>query len=133
MEQDGIVSVWAGFFEDEASLMAYAAEEGYDSEGNKKISPFNQDFFGGNTLWPFDPDFWERNLVEPTMDVEALVERFSEGTAIGPELKKIFPKGLDRDYNAAILVYNYKYDPKESKSNPDAPVTFLGVVPCDLG
>ena len=98
MEQDGIVSVWAGFFEDEASLMAYAAEEGYDSEGNKKISPFNQDFFGGNTLWPFDPDFWERNLVEPTMDVEALVERFSEGTAIGPELKKIFPKGLDRDY-----------------------------------
>ena len=47
MEQDGIVSVWAGFFEDEASLMAYAAEEGYDSEGNKKISPFNQDFFGG--------------------------------------------------------------------------------------
>lgn len=62
MEQDGIVSVWAGFFEDEASLMAYAAEEGYDSEGNKKISPFNQDFsvvtrFGlltlifGNEIW----------------------------------------------------------------------------------
>ena len=42
MEQDGIVSVWAGFFEDEASLMAFAAEEGYVSEGNKNVSLYNQ-------------------------------------------------------------------------------------------
>ena len=44
MEQEGIVSVWAGFFENEKALMTYAAEEGYDNEGNEKISPFNQDF-----------------------------------------------------------------------------------------
>ncbi len=37
--------------------MAYAAEEGYDSEEKPKISPFNQDFFGGKHLWSFDPDF----------------------------------------------------------------------------
>ena len=133
MEQEGIVSVWAGFFENEKALMTYAAEEGYDNEGNEKISPFNQDFFGGDALWPGEPEFWERGMVEPTTDGNELVKRFSEGTAIGPELKKLFPKGLDRAYNAAILIYDYQYDPRESKSNPDAPVTFLGAVPCDLG
>lgn len=28
MEQEGIVSVWVGFFENKDILMAYAAEEG---------------------------------------------------------------------------------------------------------
>ncbi len=133
MEQEGMVSVWAGFFKNEEALMDYAAEEGYDSEGIPAISAFNQDFFGGEDLWPFDPDFWERDMVETTTDVEALVEPFSEGTSIGPELKKLFPDGLSKAYNAAILVYNYQYDPTESRPNPHAPVTFLGTVPCDLG
>ena len=83
MEQEGIVSVWVGFFENEDLLMAYAAEEGYDSEDNPQISPFNRDFFGGEGLWPFDPDFWERDLVDTTTDVAALVEPFSEGVTIG--------------------------------------------------
>ena len=132
MEQEGIVSVWVGFFENEDILMAYAAEEGYDSEGKPEISPFNQDFFGGEDLWPFDPDFWERALVETTSDVEALVEPFSEGVTIGEGLKELFPQGLEKPCNAAILVYNYEYDPEESVPNPNAPVTFLGAVPYDL-
>ena len=132
MEQEGIVSVWAGFFENEDILMAYAAEEGYDSEGTPEISPFNQDFFGGEDLWPFDPDFWEQALVKTTTDVKALVEPFSEGLIIGEKLKELFPQGLEKPCNAAILVYNYKYDPEESAPNPNAPVTFLGAVPYDL-
>ena len=129
MEQEGMVSVWAGFFENEEALWAYAAEEGYDEEENPKISPFNRDFFGGEDLWPFDPDFWERDMVAPTTDVEALVEPFSEGTAIGPALKELFPHGLDRPCNAAILVYNYLYEGESP--NPGAPVQFLGAVPYD--
>lgn len=133
MEQEGIVSVWAGFFESEDLLMAYAAEEGYDSEWNPEISQFNRDFFGGDDLWPFDPDFWERALVETTTNAELLVEPFSEGPAIGEELKKLFPNGLEKPCNAAILVYNYRYDPeKGSAPVSHAPVTFLGAVPCDL-
>ncbi|NCE65722.1 hypothetical protein D1159_14355 [Pseudoflavonifractor sp. 524-17] len=131
MEEEGVVSIWAGVFETEEALMAYAAEEGYDCEGNEIISPFNRDFFGGEDLWPFDPDFWERALVAPTPDPEALVRPFSEGTAIGPALKKIFPQGLEKAYNAAILVYNYQYG-SESACHPNAPVTFLGAVPCPL-
>ena len=131
MEQEGIVSVWVGFFENEDILMSYAAEEGYDSEGKPEISPFNQDFFGGEDLWPFDPDFWERALVKTTTDVEALVEPFSGGVTIGEGLKKLFPQGLEKPCNAVILVYNYEYDPEESAPNPNAPVTFLGAVPYD--
>lgn len=126
MEQEGMVSVWAGFFKDEDALMDYAAEEGYDETGNPEISPFNQDFFGGEALWPFDPDFWERSLVEAATDVEALVSPFSEGLTIGAALKKCLPQGLEKPCNGAILAYNYKYDPEESA--PHAPATFLGLV-----
>lgn len=132
MEQEGMVSVWAGMFETEEALMAYAAEEGFDREGNALISPFNRDFFGGSDVWPFDPDFWERDIVEPTSDPEALVCPFSEGTAIGPALKELFPQGLERACNAAILVYDFQYDESEYAPNPNAPVRFLAAVPCVL-
>lgn len=79
MEEEGVVSIWAGVFETE----------------------------------------------------EALVRPFSEGTTIGPALKKIFPQSLEKAYNAAILVYNYQYG-SESACHPNAPVTFLGAVPCPL-
>ena len=131
MEQQGIVSVWAGFFETEKMLMEYASEEGYDKAWNPIVSSFNQDFFGGDCVWPFDPDFWERALVAPTSDPEALVYRFSEGTTIGPALKNLFPRGLGKEYNAAILVYNYRYVCEENSYNPNAPVTFLAAVPYD--
>ena len=64
--------------------------------------------------------------------METLVEPFSEGVTIGEGLKGFFPQGLEKPCNAAILVYNYKYDPEESNPNPNAPVIFLGSVPCDL-
>lgn len=128
-EQEGIVSVWAGVFETDEDLMAYASEEGYDDEEKMIISPFNHDFFGGNTVWPFDPDFWERDLVDFTADPETLVLPFSKGEIIGPSLKKCFPNGLAKAYNAVILVYNYQYDLNISTCSPNAPVTFLASVP----
>ena len=129
MEQEGMVSVWAGIFETEEDLMAYASEEGYDSEENMEISPFNQDFFGGNEVWPFDPDFWERDLIESTEDPEELVLPFSYGESFGPALKECFPNGLEKAYNAVILVYDYEYEYDKNICNPNAPVTFLASVP----
>ena len=126
MEQEGIVSVWAGVFETDEALSEY-----FDNMSD--IPPFSQDFFGGCDIYPFDIDFSERSVHEFTTDPEVLVYHYSEGTAICPELKKLFPQGLEKPYNAAILLYNYKYDPEEEIiPNPNAPVTFLGAVPCDL-
>ena len=127
MEQEGIVSVWAGVFETDKALREY-----FDYMDERDIPPFSQDFFDGCDIYPFDIDFSERSVHEFTSDPEALVCHYSEGTAIGPELKKLFPHGLKKPCNAAILVYNYEYDPEESAPNPNAPVTFLGAVPCDL-
>lgn len=127
MEQEGIVSVWAGVFETDKALREY-----FDYMAERDIPPFSQDFFEGCDIYPFDIDFSERSVHEFTSDPEALVCHYSEGTAIGSELKKLFPHGLKKPCNAAILVYNYEYDPEESAPNPNAPVTFLGAVPCDL-
>lgn len=86
----------------------------------------------GVTSYPFDPDFSERSVHEFTADPEALVRLYSESTDIGPELKKLFRQGLEKPCNAAILIYDYKYSPEASTPNPNAPVTFLGAVSCDL-
>lgn len=126
MEKEGIVSVWAGLFENENALMEYAAEDYYDDEWNEVVSPFNQDFFDGE-IWPFDPDFWERGFREATADPETLVYHFSEGLTIGEELRRLFPEGLGNACNAAILVYNYQYD--GAAEVPGAPVKFLAAVP----
>ena len=90
MERDGIVSVWAGIFETDKALMEYANEMNisFDSEGAETVSSFSRDFFDGTDAWPFDTDFWERSLHEFTDDPEVLVLPFSEGTAIGPALKR---------------------------------------------
>ncbi len=127
MEMEGIVSVWAGVFETDKALKEY-----FDDMPGRDIPPFSRDFFDGCDIYPFDTDFSERSVHEFTLDPEALVCHYSEGTAIGPELKKLFPQGLEKPCNAAILVYNYKYDPEENTPTPNAPVTFLGAVPCDL-
>lgn len=127
MEQEDIVSVWAGIFETEEDLMDYASEEGYNDEGHAIISAFNRDFFGGTEVWPFDPDFWERALVDSTTDPETLVYPFSYGDSIGIALKEHFPQGLEKAYNAVILVYDYHYS--EDVPVPNAPVKFLAAVP----
>ena len=88
MEEDGIVSVWAGVFESNKDLWEYAD----DRNGWDIIAPFSQDFFGGTDIYPFDTDFWERSVHEFTEDPEVLVYPYSEGTAIGPKLKKLFPQ-----------------------------------------
>ena len=127
MEMEGIVSVWAGVFETDKALREY-----FDYMPGRDIPPFSQDFFDGCDIYPFDIDFSERSVHEFTVDPEVLVCHNSEGTDIGLELKKLFPQGLEKPCNAAILVYNYKYDPEDGTPNPNAPVTFLGAVPCDL-
>ena len=90
-------------------------------------------FFGGSDCYPFDEDLWERSVHEFTEDPETLARPYSEGTAIGPELKKLFPQGLSRACNAAILVYDYLYNEDESPCIPDGPVRFLAAVPYDKG
>ena len=97
MEMEGIVSVWAGVFETDKALKEY-----FDDMPGRDIPPFSRDFFDGCDIYPFDTDFSERSVHEFTLDPEALVCHYSEGTVIGPELKKLFPQGFEKPYNQEL-------------------------------
>lgn len=121
MKHEGYVSIWLGNFADDEALMEYAGEDGYDSDDNEVPSQFTKDFFGGK-IWSFDPDFWERAVVETSDDISELVSPFSYGDTF--DVGKIV---LDRLYNAVILVYDYEYVP--TKNPESAPVEFIAAVP----
>lgn len=125
MKTDGYVSIWLGNFSDGKALMEYAAddyvEEDDDGIETEYPSQFSKDFFDGK-LWAFDPDFWERDCVEPSDDLAVLVESFSYGDTFDVSGIK-----LNQKYNAVILVYNYKYE--QIKSPMNASVEFIASVP----
>ena len=77
MEMEGIVSVWAGVFETDKALKEY-----FDDMPGRDIPPFSRDFFDGCDIYPFDTDFSERSVHEFTLDPEALVCHYSEGTVM---------------------------------------------------
>lgn len=120
MEKEGYVSIWLGNFPDDKALMAYAAEE--SREGKiEYVSKFSKDFFDGE-MWAFDPDFYERAVVESSDNIAELVEPFSYG-----ETFEVDDIKLDKSYNAVILVYDYKYEMPKKCIN--APVDFIAAVP----
>ncbi|MDE7231177.1 MAG: immunity 22 family protein [Oscillospiraceae bacterium] len=123
MEQEGYVSIWLGNFPDNDALWEYASESHYDDDGNAISTPFGRDFFDGE-YYPFDTDFWEREVVEPSNDLAKLVEPFSYGDTF-----EVAGIKLDKTYNAVILVYDFEYEPE--KIPADAAVEFIAAVPYD--
>lgn len=121
MKQEGYVSIWLGNFPDDKALWEYASETHYDDDGNALSTPFSRDFFGGK-YYPFDTDFWERAVVEPSNDLAKLVESFSYGDTF--EVDGIT---LKKTYNAVILVYDFEY--KQDKIPANAAVEFIAAVP----
>lgn len=121
MEQKGYVSIWLGTFPDNDALWEYASEPRYDDDGNALSTPFCGDFFGGE-YYPFDTDFWEREVVEPSNELAKLVEPFSYGDTF--EVDGIT---LNKTYNAVILVYDFEYEPDRFPAN--AAVEFIAAVP----
>lgn len=120
MEQKGYVSIWLGNFPDNDTLWEYASEQHYDDDGNALSTPFCRDFFGGE-YYPFDTDFWEREVVEPSNELAKLVEPFSYGDTF--EVDGIT---LNKTYNAVILAYDFEYDPTGIQAN--AAVEFIAAV-----
>lgn len=121
MEQKGYVSIWLGNFPDNDTLWEYASEPHYDDDGNALPTLFCRDFFGGE-YYPFDTDFWEREVVEPSNDLAKLVEPFSYGDTF--EVDGIT---LNKTYNAVILIYDFEY--KQDKIPANAAVEFIAAVP----
>ena len=47
MEEEGIVSIWLGNFENQDALTAYAEARFQRDENGEPVSSFTQDFFNG--------------------------------------------------------------------------------------
>ena len=123
MENEGIVSIWLGNFPDDEALWEYASETHFGDNGKVISTPFSRDFFGGE-YYPFDTDFWERAVVEPSNDLAKLAEPFSYGDTF-----KVGRIKLNKTYNAVILVYDFEYEPEKIPAN--AAVEFIAAVPYD--
>lgn len=120
MECEGYVSIWLGSFRDSEELMEYASEDYMEEDETECPSQFTRDFFDGK-IWAFDPDFWERDIVEPSDNLAELAAPFSYGESF--DVKNVI---LNRKYNAVILVYDFKYEMAEKPA--DAPVEFVAAV-----
>lgn len=118
MESKGYVSIWLGNFASLDDLMSYATDDVTDEDNI--YSQFAIDFFDIKENG-FDPDFWELGVYEPSDRLAALVNQSSNGYSF--EVEGII---LEKEYNAVILIYDFKYD---MKTDINATVDFIAAVP----
>ena len=122
MEEEGIVSIWLGNFENQDALTAYAEARFQKDENGESVSSFTQDFFNGD-LWPFEPDVFDYELIGAASADPAVVAA-PLGETMAAALADLYPKGLDQPYNAILVVYDYVFE--GSRYVPGAPVRFVG-------
>ena len=103
--EDGYVSIWLGMCDSYDELNEYLAAT-YDEDGDAINSRFAEDF-----QFYFDDDFREADVAdEASGDIEELLEGFSAYDTFIDEAKASFGNPLAQLYNAAVLLYDFKYD-----------------------
>lgn len=125
MEEEGIVSIWLGNFENQDALTAYAEARFQKDENGESVSSFTQDFFNGD-LWPFEPDVFDYELIGAASADPAVVAA-PLGETMAAALADLYPKGLDQPYNAILVVYDYVFE--GSRYVPGAPARFVASIP----
>lgn len=101
------VSIWIGKFESKEELMNYTNIQ-YTEDGDSISSIFEKDFH---------LDYYDRDLVEkkwisqPTNNITELLNGFS----YSDQFEKLYSKSYNKEFNAAILIYNMEYDAKKTK------------------
>ena len=125
MEEEGIVSIWLGNFENQDALTAYAEARFQKDENGEPVSSFTQDFFNGD-LWPFEPDVFDYELIGAASADPAVVAA-PLGETMAAALADLYPRGLDQPYNAILVVYDYVFE--GSRYVPGAPARFAASIP----
>ncbi|MCI8803740.1 MAG: hypothetical protein HFG01_10450 [Oscillibacter sp.] len=125
MEEEGIVSIWLGNFENQDALTAYAEARFQRDENGEPVSSFTQDFFNGD-LWPFEPDVFDYEFIGGTSQDPAVVAA-PLGETMANALADLYPRGLDQAYNAILVVYDYVFE--GSRYVPGAPARFAASIP----
>lgn len=115
------VSVWIGNFESNDELMNYTNIE-YTEDGDSISSIFEK---------IFNLDYYDRDLVEkkrisqPTNNVKELLKGFSYSDQF---IKQFDIVNQEKEFNAAILVYNFEYDAQKTKIKyKNSELEFIGI------
>lgn len=126
MEKQGYVSLWIGHIRDEMKMQRYT-ELIYTDE-DCLPSPFLADFH--IAMYDYDEDFLEAIAHDREHGcLQSLIEGCSYDEDIIPQFEKLFETTLDEKTNAAILVYNFRYDGRvEEVVHRDCAFQFVGSV-----
>lgn len=124
MRERNVVSLWLGTTSSAKSLEEYV-RLGSDSEGDLVPSKFMNDF--GLTSW--DEDFREAaTLEEDIRTIAEILEGFSYDDQLIPQFEKKIGEKVEYAVNAAVLLYNFKADPKQTEVNTEeVQLRFVGI------
>jgi hypothetical protein len=130
-EKPGVVSVWLGRFASRTAFGAYL-EERYEAEGDATpLNRFAADFrLGVPPRYFYDHDFQEAEFrASGPAPIGDLLAPFSgAGSFLSAAAAAARAAGVS-EANAAILLYDFHYDPAVSPVAPAGPVRFLGAFP----
>lgn len=108
MEEINKVSLWLGCFSDIEAFEEFKKEK-YTWDGDVIISHFQR----LSEIEEYDEDFSEFEFLdESANDFEKLLGGASYDEQIIPKFKEIYNFENDKDYNAVILLYNFRYHEK---------------------
>ena len=125
MQQEEMVSLWAGHADSASDLEAYL-KIAYTEDGEVILSPFARDF----RIEYYDEDFIEAKYYDKSLQsVSGLLHGFSYDNVITPQFTQLLGDPLPLPVNAVVLLYHFKYA-GEAGLPASGPVTlrFMGVV-----
>lgn len=125
MLKEGFVSFWLGKINSSEELDHLLAIS-YTEDGNFIPSLFARSF----DIERYDDAFREAAFYDNDDNLlSRLLEGFSYDNVIIPKITSLCGKQLQSDYNAVILLYNFKYEGNKLESTLNTSnLEFLGVV-----
>jgi hypothetical protein len=145
-EENGVVSLWIGNSDSETALIEYLEEdyshvesdfEGFTEDEHPRdfsyaINKFGLDFGFGS----YDHDFSACEFFESTKSLDKIVSYMYFLPSIKQHFVELYGNKLDKEYNTAIFLIDYRYVPDAEYSPPFDPnrkvtLKFIGVVAYD--
>jgi hypothetical protein len=128
MEEEGVVSLWAGRADSAEALAAYMRED-YSEDGDFIPPPFAKDF----GIDYYDEDFREAEyFTKPARSIRQLLKGCSYGDVVIPKFVHLLGDSFPDDVNAVVMLYNFKHDTGVEASDGEAiRLKYMGAVKYD--
>lgn len=131
MKKNIDVSLWLGCVESEDDLYDYVSVD-YSDDDDDETSKFLADFDIG--IDDYDEDMFESDFTDnDTKSLTEMLEGCSYDEDLIPLFVEKYGEKLDSQYNAMILIYEYKYHSRITTSNNEnRKFKYVGTVNLDV-